>query len=139
MSRPRTSLKVLEARGSVAKNPQRYRERMARAATASKSRLGAPPDKWNVAPEAIGAIKYARWKAIWSEFADLVPNASPLKRVTLELLCEAMDRFRLNPTSMKTSDRALIVTLIKQLESDEVSVSGGKKPEGYGGQWEAFG
>ena len=138
MSRPRTSLKVLEARGSVAKNPQRYRERLAKAAATANTKLGPPPEKWNVAPESMGALKYARWKAIWIEFADLVPNASPIKRITLELLCEILDRFRISPASVKTSERALIVTLIKQLEADEVSYGGGKKPEGYGGQWEDF-
>jgi hypothetical protein len=139
MSRPRTPLKVLEARGSIAKNPQRYRERLAAAAAAPKTKLGPPPEKWDVPPESMGALKYARWKAIWNEFATLVPNASPVKRITLELLCEMLDRFRLSPASVKTSERALIVQLIKQLESDEGVSSGRKNPEGYGGQWEAFG
>ena len=139
MSRPKTSLKVLEARGSIRKNPQRYRDRLAAAAAAPKTKLGPPPEKWDVPPEAMGAIKFARWKAIWNEFASQVPNASPMKRITLEILCETLDRFRLSPASVKTSERALIVQLIKQLESDEGTAGASKKPEGYGGQWEAFG
>lgn len=139
MSRPRTSLKVLVARGSIKKNPQRYRERLAMAAAAKESSLGTPPEKWDVAPESMGALKFARWKAIWNEFASRVPNASPMKRITLELLCETLDRFRSSPASVKTSERALIVQLIKQLESDEGASSGRKNPEGYGAQWEDFG
>jgi hypothetical protein len=140
MSRPRTPLKVLEARGALKKNPQRYRERLEQAILASDcGGIGPPPERWNVPPESTNACKYERWRAIWKELAPQIPSVTPMKRVLLELLCEQMDKFRTKPLDMKTSERSYLLQLVKQISADEGAASGGKKPEGYGGQWEAFG
>jgi hypothetical protein len=49
MSRPRTPLYVLEARGSIKKDPQRYRERQEQARKAPKAEpVGPPPSRWTV-------------------------------------------------------------------------------------------
>ena len=140
MSRPRTNLKVLEARGSIKKNPQRYRDRLEQAAAAPPpSKLGDPPARWDVPPESMGALKFARWKAIWLEFAPQIPDHTPMKRPLLEMFCEQMDRFRTNPNGMKTSERANMLSLIKLLSAEGGQSGGSKKPEGFGGQWEEFG
>ncbi len=140
MSRPRTPLRVLEARGSIDKNPQRYRARIAQAAMQpSGDDVGSFPDRWNVPPEAIGAMKFARWRAIWNEFAPQIPDGTPMKRALLEMFCEVMDKFRTNASSMKASERSYMLQLVCKLGIDQRGTSGSKKPEGYGGQWEAFG
>lgn len=61
MSRPRTPISVLEARGSTKKNPQRYRERIEAERNAPKAEpVGPPPASWEVPPESMGALKFAR-------------------------------------------------------------------------------
>jgi hypothetical protein len=140
MARPQTDLKVLEARGSIRKNPQRFRERMARAANApTPVALGLPPERWNVPPEAMGAIKFARWKAIWNEFAVQIPDSTPMKRALLEMFCETMDRFRTNASVMKTSEKNYLLQLTCKLGISQGGHGSSQKSEGAGGVWEAFG
>jgi hypothetical protein len=140
MSRPRTPLAVLEGRGSIKKNPQRYRDRLAAAAAATASGgVGPPPERWNIPIEEIGGPKFARWRAIWEEFAPQVPPDTPMKRALLELFCEAMDKFRTAGMSMKASEKTYLLQLAKVLGTDSRGSSGAEKPQGFGGPWEAFG
>ncbi len=138
MARPQTNLSVLEARGSIKKNPQRYRERLERAKNAPEPPpLGDPPERWNVASEAYYAVKFARFRAIWYEFAPMIRTGSPMKRALLELFCEQMDRFRTSASSMKASEKAHLLQLICKLDIDEKGGIGGKKQE-PGSNWSAF-
>ena len=139
MSRPPTPLKVLEARGSIKKNPQRYRGRLAAAASApTLSSIGDPPARWEVRPEEMGALRYARLKSIWNEFGPQIPDATPMKRALLEMFCEAMERFRRDAASMKASEKSYLLQLTCKLGIDSRS-HGSKNPEGSEGDWEAFG
>lgn len=140
MSRPRTPLHVLEARGSTKKNPQRYRERQEKARNSPRAEpIGAPPERWNVAPESMGAMKFARWKAIWAEFGPQVTIRTPMRRALLEQFVVAMDRFRQSGESMKTSEKNNLLALTSRLELDQRLQGAGKGAGGTDGQWEEYG
>jgi hypothetical protein len=140
MSRPRTPISVLEARGSTRKNPQRYRERIEAERNAPKAEpVGPPPERWNVPPESMGALKFARWKAIWQEFGPQVTIRTPMRRALLEQFCVAMDKFRTREESMSTSEKNNLLALTSRLELDQRLPSVGKGVRGTDGAWEAFG
>ena len=140
MSRPRTPLHVLEARGATKKDPQRYRERQEEARNAPKPEpVGPPPEHWNVAPESMGAMKFARWKVIWAEFGPQVTIRTPMRRALLEQFCVAMDKFRTREESMSTSEKNNLLALTSRLELDQRLPSVGKGVRGTDGAWEAFG
>ena len=140
MSRPRTPLHVLEARGSTKKNPQRYRERQEEARTAPKSEpVGPPPERWNVPPESMGAMKYARWKALWEEFGPQVTIRTPMRRALLEQFVVAMDKFRISGETMKTSEKNNLLALTSRLELDQRLPTVGKGVRGVDGAWEEYG
>ncbi len=140
MSRPRTPLHVLEARGSIKKNPQRYRERQEQARSVSKAEpVGPPPERWNVPPESMGAIKFARWKAIWSEFGPQVTIRTPMRRALLEQFVVAMDNFRQRGDSMSTSEKNNLLALTIKLEVDQRLSGTGKGVSGVDGAWEEYG
>lgn len=139
MARPQTDLKVLESRGSIRKNPQRYRERLAQAAAAPPPiAMGDPPAHWNVLPENYKSMKFARWKAIWHEFAPQIPSGTAMKRALLEMFCESMDKLR-NGSEMKASEKSYLMQLTVKLGIDQRGYGGGKKPQSEDGDWEAFG
>jgi len=139
MSRPRTPIQVLEARGSIKKNPQRYRERVEEQRAAPKAEpIGPPPAHWNVPPESMGAMKFARWKEIWFEFGPQVTIRTPMRRALLEQFCVAIDRFRKSGDSMKTSEKNNLLALTSRLELDQRLPSVGKGVRGEDGAWEAF-
>jgi hypothetical protein len=140
MSRPRTPLHVLEARGSTKKNPQRYRDRQEEARNSPKLEpVGPPPDRWNVLPESMGAIKFARWKAIWDEFGPQVTIRTPMRRALLEQFCVAMDKFRISGETMKTSEKNNLLALTLKLELDQRMPGSAKGVRGTDGQWEEYG
>jgi hypothetical protein len=140
MSRPRTPISVLEARGSTKKNPQRYRERIEASRNGAKPEpVGPPPERWNVAPESMGAMKFARWKAIWAEFGPQVTIRTPMRRALLEQFVVAMDKFRISGETMKTSEKNNLLALTSRLELDQRLPSVGKGVRGTDGEWEAFG
>jgi hypothetical protein len=131
---------VLEARGSTKKNPQRYRDRLEAAKHAPKLEpVGPPPEHWNVAPETMGAMKFARLKVLWAEFGPQVTVRSPMRRALLEQFCVAMEKFRRVGDSMKTSEKNNLLALTSRLELDQRLASGGKGVRGTDGEWEAFG
>lgn len=140
MGRPRTPIAILEARGSTRKNPQRYRERIQAERTAPKQEpVGPPPARWDVPPESMGALKFARLKAIWLEFGPQVTIRTPMRRALLEQFCVAMDKFRTREESMSTSEKNNLLALTSRLELDQRLPSVGKGVRGVDGQWEAFG
>ena len=140
MSRPRTPLHVLEARGSTRKNPQRYRQRQEEARHAPKAEpVGPPPERWNVPPESMGAMKFARWKAIWAEFAPQITIRTPMRRALLEQFTVAMDKFRTSGEIMKTSEKNNLLSLTSRLELDQRLPSVGKGVRGEDGAWEEYG
>lgn len=140
MPRPRTPLHVLEARGATKKNPQRYRERQEEARNAPKAEpVGPPPEYWNVPPESMGAMKFARWKALWSEFGPQVTISTPMRRALLEQFVVAMDKFRRSGESMKTSEKNNLLSLTSRLELDQRLPSVGKGVRGVDGAWEEYG
>jgi hypothetical protein len=140
MSRTPTPLHVLERRGSIKKNPQRYRERLQAAEFAPEiPPIGDAPAHWNVPEDSYNGLKYARWRAIWEEFAPCIQTGSPMRRALLEMFCEQMDRFRTSPSSMKLGDKSNLANLARLLGTEQGATGGSKKPEGYGGAWEAFG
>jgi hypothetical protein len=132
---------VLEARGSTKKDPQRYRERIEAARNAPKLEpVGPPPEYWNVAPpESMGALRYARLKALWNEFGPQVTVRSPMRRALLEQFCVAMDKFRRYGESMKTSEKNNLLALTSRLELDQRLPSVGKGVRGTDGAWEEYG
>jgi hypothetical protein len=133
-------LHVLEARGSTKKNPQRYRERQEAARSAIKAEpVGPPPERWNVPPESMGAIKFARWKSIWAEFAPQVTIRTPMRRALLEQFVVAMDKFRTSGDAMKTSEKNNLLALTRHLELDQRLPSLGKGMAGVDGAWEEYG
>jgi len=139
MPRPRTPLHVLEARGSTRKNPQRYRERQEEARKAPKAEpVGPPPERWNVPPESMGAMKFARWKAIWDEFAPQITIRTPMRRALLEQFVVAMDKFRMSGETMKTSEKNNLLSLTSRLELDQRLPSVGKGVRGEDGAWEEY-
>ena len=140
MSRPRTPLHVLEARGATKKNPQRYRERQEAARNAPKPEpVGPPPERWNVLAESMGAIKFARWKALWYEFGPQVRRSTPMRRALLEQFVVAMDNFRQRGDSMRTSEKANLLALTRAIEKDQDSAGSGKSVRGVDGAWEEYG
>jgi hypothetical protein len=140
MSRPRTPLHVLEARGSTKKNPQRYRERQEAARNAGEAEpIGPPPARWNVPAESMGAIKFARWKALWAEFGPQVTIRTPMRRALLEQFVVAMDKFRMSGESMKTSEKNNLLALTKHLELDQRLGGLSKGTVGVDGAWEEYG
>jgi hypothetical protein len=140
MSRPQTPLKVLEARGSIKKNPQRYRLRLEKAAAKLvKQDIGPPPEHWAPPTPDGGNQRFVRYRAIWEEFVPYIQGGGTVKRALLELFCEQMNTFRTNPFSMKASEKSYLLQLIKALGIEQGAANGAKKPEGYGGQWEVFG
>ena len=139
MGRPRTDLTVLEGRGALKKNPQRYRERVKRAIDAANSgSLGDPPARWNVAEPGDGWQRFARLRAIWQEFAPTVPAITPMKRALMELFCDKMDAFRRSNGYMKPSEMANLIQLTKTLGQNEGGFGVGKKQPGSSGDWEKF-
>ena len=140
MSRPRTPISVLEARGSTKKNPQRYRERLEAERIRPKAEpVGPPPVAWEVPPESMGAMKFARWKALWAEFAPQVTIRTPMRRALLEQFVVAMDKFRRSGESMKTSEKNNLLALTSRLELDQRLPSVGKGVRGADGAWEEYG
>jgi len=140
MSRPRTPIDILEARGSTKKNPQRYRGRQEEARRAIKREpVGPPPTHWEVPPESMGAMKFARLKALWEEFGPQVTIQTPMRRALLEQFCVAMDKFRRSDDSMKTSEKNNLLSLTSRLELDQRLPSVGKGVKGVDGAWEEYG
>ena len=140
MPRPQTDLKVLEARGSIRKNPQRYRLRLEQAAAKPvQVDIGPPPGYWTPPTPEGGNQRFVRYAAIWNEFAPHIRGGGTVKRALLELFCEQMDTFRTKPFSMKASEKSYLLQLIKTLGIEQGAAGASKKPEGFGGQWEAFG
>jgi hypothetical protein len=139
MSRPQTALKVLEGRGALKKNPQRYRVRMARAIAAAKSEgIGPPPARWQVPVDAIGGQRFARLRAIWEEFAPAVPASTTMKRALMEVFCETFDSFRIANGSIKPSEKANLIALTKALGQNEGGFGVGKQRASSSGDWEKF-
>jgi hypothetical protein len=86
MARPRKPLKLLEASGATAKNPQRFRERQAQ--PDCDDPLGSPPPKWTErakeSPTHIALVE--AWNEI-SEALALVGLGNAADRLALATVC----------------------------------------------------
>lgn len=87
MGRPRTPIRIAEASGAVAKNPQRYRDRVLEPTCASP--LGPPPEEWisriEVSTEARALVN------AWNEIADalaLVGLGCEADRLAVRAACQ---------------------------------------------------
>jgi septal ring-binding cell division protein DamX len=138
MSRPRKDLHELELSGAIAKNPQRYRDRIAQAETeVDLPPIGPSPERWNVPEAEVGGRKCTMLRSIWDEFAPQIPRGTPMKRALLEMFCESMYKFRTSGTYMKTSEKAYMLQLAKAIGQDG-AVGAGKQDGGNGGPWTGF-
>jgi hypothetical protein len=144
MPRPPTPIAVLEARGSIRKNPQRYREKIANQPE-PRGPLGDPPAHWNTDPACYHHERHARWRAIWIEIDAQVPFGT-LKadhRMLIELLCPAMDWIRQHPSEVKPAHRADVLTMLGKLGMtpvDRLKVSSDERKRNgrEAGDWAKF-
>jgi hypothetical protein len=142
MPRPPTPIAVLQARGSVKKNPQRYREKIAAQPT-PRGPLGPPPVHWDTAPTCYHHERHKRWCAIWAEIDAQVPLGT-LKadhRILFEMLCPAVDWMRQHPTEIKPAHRADMLAMLGKLgmtpvDRMKVSSDERKRSGRQAGEWE---
>jgi hypothetical protein len=145
MSRPPTPIAILEARGSVRKNPKRYRERIA-AQPAARGPLGAPPLHWITDPSCYYHARHVRWRGIWEELDGQLPSGmlKAQDRILIELLIPEIDKMREKPAEMKPVDKTNLVSMLAKLgmtpvDRMKVSGDGGKRaPVGASSGWEKF-
>jgi hypothetical protein len=116
MARPPTPIPILVERGSVRKNPQRYRDRIA-SEPKSRGPLGSPPAHWDTRPECYYHERNERWCAIWRELDGQMPKGT-LKasdRFLVERLCQLMDRQRLHPLDIKPAEDNVLLAMLAKI------------------------
>ena len=144
MPRPPTPIAILEARGSLRKNPQRYRARIESQPTA-RGPLGAPPAHWNIDPGCYQHVRHARWRAIWTELDEQLPvgTLKAQDRILIELLVPEIDRMREKPSEMKPVDKTNLLSMLAKLgmtpvDRVKVSTDERKRTQRASGDWERF-
>ncbi len=116
MGRPPTPIAILERRGSIRKNPQRYREKIA-AQPKSSGPLGPPPGHWDVSESCYYRERHARWCRIWAELDQQISKGvlKSSDRILVELLCQAIDKQRTRPGEMKPAEQTHLLAMLAKI------------------------
>lgn len=116
MARPPIPIEILERRGSVRKNPQRYRARIA-AQPESRGPLGDPPEHWDTSEACYHRERHERWCAIWRELDAQIPKGvlKASDRILVEMLCQQIDMQRRKPLEMKPAEKEALLKMLGKI------------------------